>query len=115
MDTHGGLLYSLLCILPQERVGKLRHNESRLEDDKKNLRIALEDAENRCTKLELARRSAEGELQRFKLAMNDKDTENQVSDKSKLWPFGFNFDCTWRNSGFEPHRNHCVVSLSKTH
>ena len=74
--------YPLLCILSQERVGKLRHNESRLEDDKKNLRIALEDAENRCTKLELARRSAEGELQRFKLAMNDKDTENQVSDKN---------------------------------
>ena len=42
------------------------------------MRIALEDVENRCTKLELARRSAEGELQRFKLAMNDKDTENQV-------------------------------------
>ena len=59
-------------------MGKLRNSESRLEDDKKNLRIALEDAENRCTKLELARRSAEGELQRFKLAMNDKDTENQV-------------------------------------
>ena len=82
--------YSLLCILAQERVGKLRHNESRLEDDKKNLRIALEDAENRCTKLELARRSAEGELQRFKLAMNDKDTENQVCDKKILRRSDFN-------------------------
>ena len=56
----------------------MRSGENRLEDDKKNLRGALEDSENRCTKLELARRSAEGELQRFKLVMNDKDTENTV-------------------------------------
>ena len=50
-----------------------------MEDEKKNVRVALDDAENRSTRLELARRSAEGELQRMKLALNDKDTENQVS------------------------------------
>ena len=56
----------------------MRQQEGRLEDEKKNLRNALEEADNRCTRLELARRSAEGELQRMKLALNDKDTENQV-------------------------------------
>lgn len=57
----------------------MRNQESRLDEEKKNLRNALDDAENRATRLELARRSAEGELQRMKLALNDKDTENQVS------------------------------------
>lgn len=43
------------------------------------MRSCLDDAENRCTKLELTRRSMEGEMQRLKLAMNDKETENQVN------------------------------------
>lgn len=61
-----------------EKISKMKANEGRLDDDKRNLRQGLEDAENRCTKLELARRSLEGDLQRFKLLMNDKETENLV-------------------------------------
>ena len=49
-----------------------------MEEDKKNLRMNLDDAENRVTRGELARRSLEGELQRLKLGLNDKETENQV-------------------------------------
>ena len=56
----------------------MKNNEAKLEEDKKNLRGQLDDAENRVTKGELARRSLEGDLQRMKLALNDKETENQV-------------------------------------
>lgn len=62
----------------QEKVAKIKTSESKLEEDKKNLRVALDEAESRCTKLELSRRSLDGELQRLKLAMTDKETENQV-------------------------------------
>ena len=62
----------------QERIQKLKNNEARLEEDKKTLRASLDDAENRVTKGELARRSLEGDLQRMRLALNDKETENQV-------------------------------------
>ena len=49
-----------------------------MEEDKKALRSSLEDAENRCTKLELAKRALEGDIQRTKLVLTDKDTEIQV-------------------------------------
>ena len=62
----------------QERLQKMKTNEGRLEEDKKALRCSLDDAENRVTKGELARRSLEGDLQRMRLALNDKETENQV-------------------------------------
>ena len=65
-------------VLTQEKISKLKTSETKLEEDKKNLRTALDEAETRCTKVELARRSVDGELQRLKLAMTDKDTENQV-------------------------------------
>ena len=57
---------------------KLKSTESRLEDDKKQLRISLDDAENRLTKAELTRRGLEGEFQRLKLSLNDRETENQA-------------------------------------
>lgn len=69
----------------QEKIAKLRANESRLEENKKALKMALDEAENRCTKLELGRRSLDGDLQRFKLVMNDKETENQVRGGSNFF------------------------------
>ena len=60
-------------------MAKLKQCESKLEEDKKQLRVSLDDAENRCTKVELSRRALDGELQRTRLAMNDRETENQVS------------------------------------
>ena len=62
----------------QEKIAKQKANEAKLKDEKENLRQRLDDAENRVTKGELSRRQLEGELQRFKLVMNDKETQNQV-------------------------------------
>ena len=53
--------------------------ENRQEEDRKQLRVSLDDAENRNTKAELMRRALEGDIQRLKLANNDKETENQVT------------------------------------
>ncbi len=57
---------------------KTKANEAKLDDDKKQLRNALDDAENRVTKGEVMRRALEGDLQRLKLALTDKETECQV-------------------------------------
>ncbi len=37
------------------------------------------------TRAELTRRGMEGELQRLKLALNDKETENQVRRRQQGW------------------------------
>jgi len=50
-----------------------------LEEEKKNLKANLDESENRNTKLELAKRALEGDIQRTKLVLNDKDTEIAVS------------------------------------
>ena len=72
------LFYVLLEFSFQEKVSKMKMNDSRLEEEKKQLRSSIEETENRVTKVELARRALEGELQRFRLTMTDKETENQV-------------------------------------
>lgn len=59
----------------------MKQNECKLDEDKKQLRISLDESENRCTKIELNRRALEGELQRMRMAMNDKETENQVANQ----------------------------------
>ena len=69
----------LICILLQDKVVKGKALENRQEEDRKQLRVSLDDAENRNTKAELMRRALEGDIQRLKLANNDKETENQVT------------------------------------
>ena len=66
-----------MCTL-QEKMAKLKQHVDQQENDKKNIRRALDDAENRCTQLELLRRSQDGDLQRMRLVLTDKETENQV-------------------------------------
>ena len=51
----------------------------RLEAERKRLREALEAAEARATRVELGRRSLEGELQRLKLSLGDREAESQAS------------------------------------
>lgn len=51
----------------------------RLEAERKRLREALEAAEARATRVELGRRSLEGELQRLKLSLGDREVESQAS------------------------------------
>ncbi len=59
-------------------MAKLKAQQEKAEEDKKQLRLNLDDAENRVTKGEVMRRALEGDLQRMKLSLNDKETENQV-------------------------------------
>ena len=49
-----------------------------LEEERKALRANLDDSEARNTKLELLKRSLEGDIQRTKVLLTDKETEVQV-------------------------------------
>ena len=53
-------------------------SESRLTDEKRQLRRALDDTEARATELEMNKRALEGEIQRLNMILTDKDTEIQV-------------------------------------
>lgn len=64
--------------LPQEKITKMKANEAKLEADKRRLKEILDAAESRCTKVELLRRSLDGELQRMKLVLSDREMEIQV-------------------------------------
>lgn len=63
----------------QDQLNKHRVAEMRLEAERKRLREALEVAEARATRVELGRRSLEGELQRLKLSLGDREAESQTS------------------------------------
>lgn len=55
-----------------------KSGESRLTDEKRQLKRALDETEARATELEMTRRGLEGELQRLNMILTDKDTEIQV-------------------------------------
>lgn len=56
----------------------MKANEAKLEVEKRRLRDALGSSESRSTKLELLRRSLEGELQRAKVVLSDREAELQL-------------------------------------
>lgn len=56
----------------------MKANEAKLEVEKRRLRDALGSSESRSTKLELLRRSLEGELQRAKVVLGDREAELQL-------------------------------------
>jgi len=62
----------------QEKLDKTAANESRLEEDNKQLKLNMNEVENQLTTTELLRRSQETENHRIKMALADKDTETQV-------------------------------------
>lgn len=66
-----------ICIHTQEQCNKLRAGEVRLEAERRRLREALEGAESRATRVELGRRSLEGEIQRLRVCLAEKETEAQ--------------------------------------
>lgn len=72
-------LLSLLRL--QDQVNKQRAAEVRLEAERRRLREALESAEARATRVEVGRRSLEGELQRLKLSLGDREAESQTSQE----------------------------------
>jgi rootletin len=55
-----------------------KSSESRLSDDKRQLKRALDEAEARATELEMNKRALEGDIQRLNMILTDKDTEIQV-------------------------------------
>ena len=55
-----------------------KSGESRLGDEKRQLKRALDECEGRATDLEMNRRALEGEIQRLNMILTDKDTEIQV-------------------------------------
>lgn len=62
-------------------MNKQRAAEVRLEAERRRLREALESAETRATRVEVGRRSLEGELQRLKLSLGDREAESQSSQE----------------------------------
>ena len=56
----------------------MKAHQAKLESEKRKFKEALEISEQRATKLELARRALEGDLQRNKLSLTDKETSHQV-------------------------------------
>lgn len=70
---------SVLPLSQQDLLNKQRAAEMRLEAERRRMREALEAAEARATRVELGRRSLEGELQRLKLSLGDREAESQTS------------------------------------
>jgi len=59
-------------------MGLSKSSESRLSDEKRQLKRALDEYEARATESEMNRRALEGEIQRLNMILTDKDTEIQV-------------------------------------
>lgn len=62
----------------QDKIEKLKASLVRLEAEKRALQEELSRTENRSTKLELQRMSAEGDLQRLQMMIQEKDASLQV-------------------------------------
>lgn len=56
----------------------MKANETKLEGDKRRLKEVLDASESRTVKLELQRRSLEGELQRSRLGLSDREAQAQA-------------------------------------
>ena len=56
----------------------MKANEVKLESDKRRLKEVLDASESRTIKLELQRRSLEGELQRSRLGLSDREAQAQA-------------------------------------
>lgn len=56
----------------------MKANEAKLESDKRRLKEVLDASESRSVKLELQRRALEGELQRSRLGLSDREAQAQV-------------------------------------
>lgn len=72
---------SVKHLTAQDQLNKQRAAEVRLDSERRRLREALEAAEARATRVELGRRSLEGELQRLKLSLGDREAESQNSQE----------------------------------
>lgn len=62
----------------KDKIEKMKVTLARLEAEKRGLQEELARTENRSTKLELQRMSAEGDLQRLQMMLQEKDGTIQV-------------------------------------
>jgi len=75
-------------------------NESRVEEEARRARERADEVENQLTKAELLRRSLDGDNQRLKLALGDKETETQAC----FMPSPFSLFCYRPTSLVVQHR-----------
>lgn len=71
-----------MCVGAQETLAKVRAELAKSDDDRKAQRHQIEELENRITQMELARKQLEGEIQRLKLVISEREHENAVSSCS---------------------------------
>jgi uncharacterized coiled-coil protein SlyX len=64
-----------LFVLFKEKIGLTKSSESRLADEKRQLKRTVDEYEARVTDLEMNKRALEGEIQRLNMILTDKDTE----------------------------------------
>ena len=67
-----------LMFAVQDENEKLKLNKMKLEDEKNHLLVSFNNVENQLMKTELLWQSSEGDVQQMKLALNDRETENQL-------------------------------------
>jgi len=67
-----------VCLCIQEKIKKLQLNEAMLDDERNQLRQSVDDAENQLMTSELLRRSLEGDCERLRLALSEKEAENEA-------------------------------------
>ena len=70
----------------KEKIKKLVHSETDLEQINAKLQDAITQLENRAASGDQDKRALEGELQRIQMNVTDKDTEHQVC--KLCWPNG---------------------------
>lgn len=81
----------------------MKANEAKLESDKRRLKEVLDASESRTIKLELQRRSLEGELQRSRLGLSDREAHAQVLQDR--------VDSLQRQVGPLLHLQHALISM----
>ena len=69
---------SCVCDCLQETLAKVRAELAKSDEDRKAQRHQIEELENRITQMELARKQLEGEIQRLKLVISEREHENAV-------------------------------------
>ena len=63
----------------KKELEQLKQIKQQMSADKDITASALEETEGRCTRLQLAKCSLEGEIQRLQVSLMDKTNENQVA------------------------------------
>ena len=71
-------IYSCVCDGVQETLAKVRAELAKSDEDRKAQRHQIEELENRITQMEPARKQLEGEIQRLKLIISEREHENAV-------------------------------------